>query len=61
MFIRHSCRIRVPLFIRIRERHRSGRTGWLRASVLGANDGILSTSSLGKPSRALLNDGKREP
>jgi VIT1/CCC1 family predicted Fe2+/Mn2+ transporter len=26
--------------------HRSGRTGWLRAAVLGANDGILSTSSL---------------
>ena len=34
------------MFIRHRERHRSGRTGWLRASVLGANDGILSTSSL---------------
>ena len=29
-----------------RERHRSGRIGWLRAAVLGANDGILSTSSL---------------
>jgi len=28
------------------ERHRAGRTGWLRAAVLGANDGILSTSSL---------------
>lgn len=28
------------------ERHRSGRTGWLRAAVLGANDGILSTASL---------------
>jgi len=27
-------------------RHRSGRMNWLRASVLGANDGILSTSSL---------------
>jgi VIT1/CCC1 family predicted Fe2+/Mn2+ transporter len=27
-------------------RHRTGRTGWLRAAVLGANDGILSTSSL---------------
>jgi VIT1/CCC1 family predicted Fe2+/Mn2+ transporter len=26
--------------------HRSRRTGWLRAAVLGANDGILSTSSL---------------
>src|ERR1700722_12008270 len=29
-----------------RERHRTGRTGWLRAAVLGANDGILSTASL---------------
>jgi len=29
-----------------RERHRTGRVGWLRASVLGANDGILSTASL---------------
>lgn len=28
------------------EGHRSGRVGWLRASVLGANDGILSTASL---------------
>jgi len=29
-----------------RERHRSQRIGWLRAAVLGANDGILSTASL---------------
>jgi VIT1/CCC1 family predicted Fe2+/Mn2+ transporter len=29
-----------------RERHRSERTGWLRAAVLGANDGIVSTASL---------------
>jgi VIT1/CCC1 family predicted Fe2+/Mn2+ transporter len=29
-----------------RERHRGGRVGWLRAAVLGANDGILSTASL---------------
>lgn len=28
------------------ERHRTARVGWLRASVLGANDGILSTASL---------------
>lgn len=28
------------------EAHRSQRGGWLRASVLGANDGILSTSAL---------------
>ena len=31
---------------RSNERHRTGRIGWLRAAVLGANDGILSTSSL---------------
>ena len=28
------------------ERHRSHRIGWLRAAVLGANDGIVSTASL---------------
>jgi VIT1/CCC1 family predicted Fe2+/Mn2+ transporter len=28
------------------ERHRINRIGWLRASVLGANDGIVSTASL---------------
>lgn len=28
------------------ERHKTHRTGWLRAAVLGANDGIVSTSSL---------------
>ena len=28
------------------EKHRSHRIGWLRASVLGANDGIVSTASL---------------
>ena len=28
------------------EQHRTSRIGWLRASVLGANDGILSTASL---------------
>jgi len=28
------------------ERHYSGRIGWLRAAVLGANDGIVSTASL---------------
>jgi vacuolar iron transporter family protein len=28
------------------EKHRTQRIGWLRAAVLGANDGILSTSSL---------------
>ena len=28
------------------EQHRSARIGWLRAAVLGANDGIVSTASL---------------
>jgi VIT1/CCC1 family predicted Fe2+/Mn2+ transporter len=31
---------------RHRERHRTERIGWLRAAVLGANDGIVSTASL---------------
>ena len=29
-----------------REIHRTTRVGWLRASLLGANDGIVSTASL---------------
>jgi len=32
--------------MRHRERHRTERIGWLRAAVLGANDGIVSTASL---------------
>jgi VIT1/CCC1 family predicted Fe2+/Mn2+ transporter len=50
--------------MRHRERHRAGRTGWLRAAVLGANDGIVSTASLligvaaaGAPPRTLLIAG----
>lgn len=46
------------------ERHLSYRSNWLRAAVLGANDGILSTSSLvlgvaasGASSRAILTAG----
>jgi VIT1/CCC1 family predicted Fe2+/Mn2+ transporter len=31
---------------RHQERHRTKRIGWLRAAVLGANDGIVSTASL---------------
>ena len=34
------------MYIRHRERHRTDRIGWLRAAVLGANDGIVSTASL---------------
>ena len=29
-----------------REDHRSGRVGWIRAAVLGANDGVVSTACL---------------
>lgn len=32
--------------MRHREVHRSHHSGWLRAAVLGANDGIISTASL---------------
>jgi len=46
------------------ERHRTGRIGWLRAAVLGANDGIVSTASLvlgvaaaGADSRAIMLTG----
>jgi len=34
------------MFIRHQERHRTEHIGWLRAAVLGANDGIVSTASL---------------
>ena len=40
----------MPVRTRLRpshhEQHRSGRLGWLRAGVLGANDGLLSVASL---------------
>ena len=32
--------------MRHNEKHRTHRTGWLRAAVLGANDGVVSTASL---------------
>ena len=34
------------ILMRHQERHRTQRIGWLRAAVLGANDGIVSTASL---------------
>lgn len=34
------------MFVRHAERHRTSRIGWLRAAVMGANDGIVSTASL---------------
>lgn len=36
----------MTYFHRHTERHRTERIGWLRAAVLGANDGIVSTASL---------------
>ena len=36
----------MPTQGRPRERHNINRIGWLRAAVLGANDGVLSTGSL---------------
>ena len=36
----------MPFARRHAERHRTDRIGWLRAAVLGANDGIVSTASL---------------
>jgi VIT1/CCC1 family predicted Fe2+/Mn2+ transporter len=47
-----------------REHHRTGRVGWLRAAVLGADDGIVSTAALvvgvaasGAPARTVLTSG----
>jgi len=34
------------MFVRHRERHRTAHVGWLRAAVLGADDGVVSTASL---------------
>jgi len=46
------------------EHHKTSRVGWLRASVLGANDGIVSTASLivgvaaaGSPEPAIVLSG----
>jgi VIT1/CCC1 family predicted Fe2+/Mn2+ transporter len=42
--------------MRHREIHRSHHSGWLRAAVLGANDGIISTASLMMGIAAASND-----
>ena len=34
------------MYKRHREQHKMDNVGWMRAAVLGANDGIVSTSSL---------------
>ena len=39
-------RTRRPAARRHDEAHASGRSAWLRATILGANDGLLSTSSI---------------
>jgi VIT1/CCC1 family predicted Fe2+/Mn2+ transporter len=36
----------VPRLTRVQETHLGHRSNWLRAAVLGANDGLISTSSL---------------
>lgn len=38
--------MKIISFRRHTERHRGNRIGWLRAAVLGANDGIVLTASL---------------
>jgi vacuolar iron transporter family protein len=47
------------VYIPHHERHRTDRIGWLRAAVLGANDGIVSTASL-IVGVAASNAGKNE-
>lgn len=41
-----DCRSLTLVAMRHRELHRASRIGWLRAAVLGANDGLISTASL---------------
>ena len=43
------------------ERHRTARIGWLRAAVLGANDGIVSTASLVLGVAAAQRDARGRP
>lgn len=44
--------------MRHRERHRSHHSGWLRAAVLGANDGVISTASLMMGIAAMQSDSE---
>jgi VIT1/CCC1 family predicted Fe2+/Mn2+ transporter len=46
MTISGGAEARGTMGTRHSEGHRAGRIGWLRAAVLGANDGIVSTASL---------------
>jgi VIT1/CCC1 family predicted Fe2+/Mn2+ transporter len=45
MHVGHAAKCK-SMTLRHIERHRTNRIGWLRAAVLGANDGIVSTASL---------------
>jgi VIT1/CCC1 family predicted Fe2+/Mn2+ transporter len=42
----HFKRVRSSIHMSHHEIHKAHRVGWLRAAVLGANDGIVSTASL---------------
>ena len=44
--VRNENNTRIALNMTHPEHHRIHRSGWLRATVLGANDGIVSTASL---------------
>src|SRR5262245_17467863 len=44
--VRHASRECKRMRPRHTELHRTARIGWLRAAVLGANDGIVSTASI---------------
>ena len=46
VFVKENIRTRHNVKKHHTEHHRSQRIGWLRAAVLGANDGIVSTASL---------------
>jgi len=45
-FLRFLVRKGLEMTASKKEPHHTGRIGWMRAAVLGANDGILTTSSL---------------
>jgi hypothetical protein len=56
----HQKRVsRMPVYQK--ERHYTGRTGWLRAAVLGANDGILSTGRSSSGCRVRAWDAQQHP
>ncbi len=42
------------------EAHRGAHAGWLRAAVLGANDGLVSTASLSEELTALISQSRAD-